>query len=123
MMELSENKIKRKARIRKILLSKNKSKRNRIIFHISNRHVYAQLLEVSTGNTLVTVSSASKGMKDFPGANKSTSEKLAEVFADQVMQKDAAGMANGYIFDRGGKPFHGVVKVFADKLREKGLKL
>lgn len=114
---------KRKIRVRSKIKNYNRSLRNRILFYVSNKHMYAQLLEVSTGNTLITISSSSDSMKDVKGNNKESAEKMAEIFSTLVKEKDKDGFDRGYIFDRGAKPYHGKVKAFADKLRESGLKL
>lgn len=120
---MNANQEKRKRRVRSKIKSRNRSLRNRILFYVSNRHLYAQLLDVSTGNTILTLSSDSAQFEDSKGNNKEIAEKMAEVFAKMVKEKDKKGIEEGYVFDRGTKPYHGKVKAFADKLRETGLKL
>jgi len=112
----------KKERVRNKIKRVNRSDRKRILLNLTNRHMNAQLIDDVTGKTVLTVSTMSienKGNKNL--ANKDNSKKLAELFADKVKEKNVAA-ENGFVFDRGGHLYHGKVAIFADVLREKGLK-
>ncbi|RME93819.1 MAG: 50S ribosomal protein L18 [Candidatus Hydrogenedentota bacterium] len=108
----------RKRRVRSKLKAFNRSGRKRIYFHITNKNLYAQVIDDSTGQTLATVTTVSKN-SDKNMANKQQAEALAERLAAKMQEKGLT--SEKFVFDRGGKRYHGRVKVFADKLREKGI--
>ena len=94
--------------------------RPRLCVFRSLSHIYAQVIDDTTGNTLASASSLDKEIKD----------KLA--FAGNVEGAKAVGalvaqraLANGIetvVFDRGGYLYHGRVAALADAAREAGLK-
>ncbi|WP_299327141.1 50S ribosomal protein L18 [uncultured Helicobacter sp.] len=113
-LELKKNlRIKRKMRIRDKL--KGTTTRPRISIFRSNKYLYAQAIDDVNGVTLATVD----GMKLKLGNNKDQAEQIAVVFAKTLKDK---GISSA-IFDRNGYLFHGVVKAFADSLRENGITL
>ncbi|HRP68045.1 MAG TPA: 50S ribosomal protein L18 [Turneriella sp.] len=122
---LNRQKSKRVARVRAHLRTANRAGKPRIAFHVSGRHLYAQVFDDATGKTLVTCSTLEKslqeaGVKSF--TNKSFSAKLAEALVGKMQSKNLK-LDTGYIFDRGAKLYHGRVQSFAEKLREKGVKI
>lgn len=122
---LNRQKAKRIARVRANLRKGNRSGKPRIYFHVSGRHLYAQVLDDNAGKTLLTCSTLDKslqaaGKKSF--TNKEFSAKLAEILVGK-MQSANLKLDAGYVFDRGAKLYHGRVKSFADALRAKGVKI
>lgn len=122
---LNRQKAKRVARVRAHLRRGNRSGKPRIYFHVSGRHLYAQVVDDNAGKTLLTCSTLDKslqtpGKKSF--TNKEFSAKLAEALVGK-MQSANLKLDAGYIFDRGAKLYHGRVKSFADALRAKGVKI
>ena len=106
-------------------LSKNNhSKKKRIFLMISNKHIYAQLMDTTTGKTITSVSTQDQAFKAEKRslANKLIAEKLAEIFYHKV-SKNLKNPQEEYYFDRGKRLYHGRVRVFADTLRKKGMKL
>lgn len=96
---------------------KSKLKRNiRISIFRSNKHLYAQLIDDSQGKTLTSASSLEFRNEKLSGKEKA--KKVAELFAERVLK---LGIQN-FAFDRSGYKYHGRIKIFADTLREKGLK-
>lgn len=96
----------------KILGSKDMPRLN---VYRSLSHMYAQLIDDSTGKTLVAASSLelkSKGKK--ADISKEVGKKLAE--------KALAEKIQACVFDRGGFRYHGRVKALAEGAREGGLK-
>jgi large subunit ribosomal protein L18 len=86
----------------------------------SSKHIYAQLVDSTSGRTLGTVSSRQKAVKDagYTGnveAAKRVGQALAELArANQVEQA---------VLNRNGFLYHGRVKALADAAREAGLRL
>jgi len=77
-------------------------------------HIYAQIIDDSTGRTLASVSSQSlKVSGGNVGAAKDVGKALAE--------KAKAASISRVRFDRRGRLFHGRVKALADAAREGGL--
>lgn len=94
--------------------------RPRLSVHRSSKHIYAQLIDDTTGNTLVAVGSAGKTMeKDVPyGGNI----KAAKVIGKKIAELAAAKGIKLAAFDRGHYRFHGRIKALALAANEAGLK-
>jgi len=122
---LNRQKAKRVARVRANLRKGNRAGKPRIYFHVSGRHLYAQVVDDIAGKTLLSCSTLDKSVqstavKSF--TNKEFSTKLAHTLVGK-MQAANLKLDAGYIFDRGAKLYHGRVKSFADALREKGVSI
>ena len=81
----------------------------------SNKEIYAQLIDDTTGKTIVAASSRDKKIENKD--NKS-STAIGKLIAEKAMK---AGVAK-VTFDRGGYLYHGRVKSLAEGAREAGLK-
>ena len=84
----------------------------------SNRQIYAQLIDDSTGTTIVSASSTEKSIID-KNINKIEKAKLV---GSLLAEKAKEAGVNSVKFDRGGFLYHGRVKSLADGARETGLK-
>ena len=86
----------------------------------SNNHMYAQIIDDSTGRTIV---SASTTQKDVKSQLEKTNDTAAAKFLGGVIGKRAveAGISE-VVFDRSGYIYHGKVAALADGAREAGLK-
>ncbi len=107
-----ERRYQRHLRVRKRVVGD--AERPRLVVYRSLKHIYAQLVDDSTGNTLLTVSSAV--IED--GANKTerssaVGKRVAELAKERGIER--------VVFDRGGYKFHGRVKAVAEGAREGGL--
>ncbi|MCB1145425.1 MAG: 50S ribosomal protein L18 [Leptospiraceae bacterium] len=112
----------RKNRVRKKIKEVNRTGKPRIFFAVTNKHLYAQLINDESGATLMSVSSLHPKLRQ-PGKslkNKEYAKKLAELFVE-TMQEKSLKLDQGYVFDRGASLYHGRVQVFAETLREKGV--
>ena len=110
---LSRLKIKRRVRA-KVFGSAEKP---RLSVYRSNNDIYAQLVDDSTGKTLLSFSSRSK---DFTASKAPKSQKSFEV----GKKIGAEALANGItkvVFDRNGYLYHGRIKSLADGARDGGL--
>ncbi|HEV2383444.1 MAG TPA: 50S ribosomal protein L18 [Terriglobia bacterium] len=85
----------------------------------SLNHIYAQLVDDATGQTLVTASSVDKevraGAKN--GGNVAAAKTVGKALAGRAQ---TAGIKQ-VVFDRGGYAYHGRVKALAETAREAGL--
>jgi large subunit ribosomal protein L18 len=97
------------------------SERPRLTIFRSLKHVYAQIVDDTTGKTLVAVSDLSKDtkeqFKDVKGQMK-LAKQVGQLAAKKAIEKNIKEV----VFDRNGYVFHGVVKAMADGAREGGLK-
>jgi large subunit ribosomal protein L18 len=86
----------------------------------SLKHIYAQVVDDSTGHTLVAASTLDKEVRKTlkGGGNVGAAKVVGQILAQRAL---AAGVAN-VVFDRGGYAYHGRVKALADAAREAGLK-
>ena len=83
----------------------------------SNKDIYAQLVDDTTGRTLAAASSREKEIFTAGGTKIEKSAKVGKVLAERAQ---AAGLT-AVVFDRGGYLYHGRVKGLADGAREGGL--
>ena len=103
----------RKARIRgKISGTANKP---RVSVFRSNKNFTAQAIDDTIGNTIVAVNGNKLGNKNTVEGVKATAAAMAEALKSKNITE--------VVYDRNGYLYHGVVKSFADSLRENGIKL
>ena len=94
--------------------------RPRLAVFRSNNHMYAQIIDDTVGNTLV---SASTTQKDVKAELEKTNDVAAASYLGKVIAERA--LAKGItevVFDRGGFIYHGKIEALADAAREAGLK-
>ena len=92
------------------------SEKPRLCVFRSNMNIYAQIIDDTTGRTLVSASSLEKGFESG-GPKKEISKKVGEAIAKKALE---AGIKT-VVFDRGGYQYHGRVKELAEAAREGGL--
>ena len=107
------NKIRR--RIRKSLTGT--AVRPRLSVHRSNKEIYAQIIDDTTGKTL---SAASSRDKDFSAEGNKAD--VAKLVGKAIAEKAKEAGIEAVAFDRGGYLYHGRVKQLAEGAREGGLK-
>jgi large subunit ribosomal protein L18 len=97
------------------------AERPRLTVFRSLRHVYAQVVDDSTGTTLFGVSDVSKEVveqfKDVKG-QVAIGKKVGQLLARKAVEKNIVQV----VFDRNGFRYHGAVKAVAEGAREGGLK-
>ena len=84
----------------------------------SNKQIYAQIIDDTTGKTLCSASSLDKDLKLANGGNAEAAAKVGTLVAKRAL----ALKVEAVVFDRGGYVFHGRVKALADAARAAGLK-
>lgn len=117
--EYSNNKRqKRHLRIRKTV--NGTPERPRLNVYRSLNHMYAQIIDDSTGRTLVSASTLDKEIieKLESTGNKEAAKVIGKIVAERALAKGIEEV----IFDRSGYIYHGRVKELADGAREGGLK-
>ena len=108
----------RRERIKKGVRKKitGTTERPRLSVFRSNRGIYAQIIDDSTGTTLVASSTVELGEK--AGLNITNSKAVGKMIAE----KSAAAGVQTVVFDRNGYLYHGNIKALAEGAREGGLK-
>lgn len=107
---------KRKARIRK-KLKKSSSDKMRLSVFRSAKHIYAQIIDDSSGITVASASTLENSSSGL-GSNISSASKVGSEIAKKAID---AGVKEVF-FDRGSYKYHGRVKALAENAREAGLK-
>ena len=109
--------LKRQARVRKKITGS--PARPRLNVFKSARHIYAQLIDDTTGVTLVAASTllgdVAEGLS-YTG-NIEAATKVGAAIAKKALEKDITAV----VFDRNGFLYHGRIKALADAARENGL--
>lgn len=95
------------------------AERPRLAVFRSNNHMYAQVIDDTVGNTLVSASTLDKEVKaELEKTNNvEAAAHLGTVIAKKALDKGI----NTVVFDRGGFIYEGKIKALADAAREAGL--
>ena len=95
------------------------AERPRLAVFRSNNHMYAQIIDDTVGNTLVSASTLEKDIKAelTKTNNVDAAAYLGTVIAKRAIEKGIKEV----VFDRGGFIYHGKVAALADAAREAGL--
>ena len=91
--------------------------RPRLNVYRSEKHIYAQVIDDTKGETLCSASSVEKSFSGL-GSNKEAARKIGKAVAERAVKKGIETV----VFDRGGYIYHGRVKELAEAAREGGLK-
>jgi len=103
-------------RIRKKL--QGTAQRPRLNVYRSLNHIYAQVIDDMSGQTLVSASTAEGKVEDRrTGGNVAAAKSVGKTIAERAKAKGVTKV----VFDRGGYIYHGRVKALADAAREAGL--
>jgi large subunit ribosomal protein L18 len=114
----SDARLKRKKRVRKKIYGT--PERPRLAVFKTTRHIYAQVIDDSTGRTLVSASTISKDLKPKV-QGISGNIRGAALVGETIGKKGTANGITEVVFDRGSFPYHGRVRALADAARENGL--
>jgi large subunit ribosomal protein L18 len=107
----------RRFRVRRSI--RGTTERPRLTIFRTHKHIYAQVVDDSTGRTLASASSMDKVLRDGLGfgGNKQAAEAIGKAVAERAK---AAGVSQ-VCFDRGSFRYHGRVAALADAARAAGL--
>jgi large subunit ribosomal protein L18 len=108
---------KRHRRVRKHVFGM--PERPRLNVFRSHKHIYAQVIDDTTGNTLVAASTVDVELRG-KASGKSKTEQ-AHLVGSAVAERAIDAGVKKVVFDAGGYKYHGRVKALADAAREAGL--
>ncbi len=109
--------LKRQARVRRKVCGTGE--RPRLCIFRSAKHIYAQIIEDTTGTTLVSASTLCKEVSE--GLKGTGNIDAAKAVGAAVAKKALAKDIKEVVFDRNGFLYHGRIKGLADAAREAGL--
>jgi len=113
----TESRLKRQVRVRKKICGT--SQRPRLNVFKSARHIYAQLIDDTSGETLASASTlideVASGLA-YTGNSEAAGKVGAEI-ARRALAQDITTV----VYDRNGFLYHGRVKALAEAARENGL--
>jgi len=93
------------------------TERPRLAVYRSLNHIYAQVIDDTSGKTLATASTTEKALAGKTGGNVEAAKTVGKAIAERAL---GAGIST-VVFDRGGYLYHGRVKALLDATREAGL--
>lgn len=111
----SNTRKKRQARIRAKITGT--AKRPRVSIFRSNKYIYLQLIDDTSGKTLIGMNE--KNVKLTAKTRLEKAKELGNMFAKKATEQKI----HTVIFDRSGYAYHGRIKEVAEGLREGGLKV
>ena len=91
--------------------------RPRLAVFRSLNHIYAQVIDDSTGRTLAAASTVER---DLRGSRQTKTEE-AKIVGRLVAERARSAGVERVVFDRAGFRYHGRIKSLADAAREAGL--
>ena len=113
----SEIRVKKHTRLRNRFAGT--AERPRLAVFRSNNHMYAQIIDDTVGNTLVSASTLQKDVKaELEKTNNvDAAAYLGKVIAEKALEKGIKEV----VFDRGGFIYQGKIAALAEAAREAGL--
>ncbi len=111
----SNRRLRIKRRIRKVVAGT--AERPRMSVFRSNKEIYAQLIDDTTGKTILSASSREKEVAGKKVAKIEQATLVGKLVAEKAQKEGISTVS----FDRNGYLYHGRVKAMADGAREGGL--
>jgi large subunit ribosomal protein L18 len=93
------------------------AERPRLAVFRSLKHISAQIIDDTKGETLVSASSVGKSGAIANGGNVAGAKALGKLIAERAKDKGIQKV----VFDRGGFLYHGRIRALAEAAREAGL--
>jgi len=91
--------------------------RPRLVVSRSSRHLVAQIVDDSIGQTLVSASTMEADLRSATADKSAKARTVGALIADRAKAKGISTV----VFDRGGSKYHGRIAALADAARENGL--
>lgn len=113
----SEARRRRHARVRRKVVGT--AERPRLNVFRSLQHIYAQVIDDTTGRTLVSASTLDAKLRDE--ISQLDVHERAKAVGRAVAERAKAAGIEQVVFDRSGYPYHGRIKAVAEGSREGGL--
>ncbi len=114
-IDVNKKRLVRHKRVRAKISGTAERPRLNVFRSLSN--IYAQIIDDTTGMTLVSASTVEKGFEGN-GGNKEAAKKVGIMIAERAKEKGITDV----VFDRGGYVYHGRVQELAEGAREGGLR-
>ena len=117
-MDRAKQRVEARGRIRQRIRRKvaGTSERPRLAVFKSLKHVYVQVIDDASGQTIVSASTRDKET-GTQGSNAAAAKAVGAAIAKKAKDKGITRV----VFDRGGYLYHGNIKALADAARENGL--
>ncbi len=93
--------------------------RPRLAVFRSNKHIYAQVIDDTTGHTHAAASTAEAALRSGSTADVAAAKAVGQLVGERAK---AAGISK-VVFDRGGFRYHGRVAALCDGARAAGLEV
>ena len=118
MATVADRTLRRTAKVRRNIRAAAGTRARLSVFR-SSKHIYAQVIDDTKGETVASASSLEKEMRGSlkTGANIDAAKAVGKLLAQRASAKGIKDV----VFDRGGYLYHGRVKALADAAREGGL--
>jgi len=106
-----------KRRIRLRSKISGSSEQPRLCVFVSNKYIYAQIIDDDKGNTLIAASTKEKNFNMDGKKNIEAAQRLGKIIAQRALESGIKKV----VFDRSGYKYHGRVMAIAEAMREFGL--
>jgi large subunit ribosomal protein L18 len=118
MATVTDRTLRRTAKVRRNVRAAAGGRARLSVFR-SSKHIYAQVIDDTKGETVAAASSVEKDLRGQlkTGANVAAAKAVGKLVAERAAAKGVKDV----VFDRGGYLYHGRVKALADAAREGGL--
>ena len=93
------------------------AERPRLVVSRSSRHLVAQIVDDSIGQTLVSASTLESTLRENTGDKSAKARIVGSEIAKRAKEKGISSV----VFDRGGNKYTGRIAALADSARENGL--
>ena len=113
-----EGRARRHKRVRKKVVGT--AQRPRLSVFRSLKHIYVQLVDDGSSETMLSISTLSKDFREKIkfGGNVVAAKAVGKMLGEIALSNKITSV----VFDKGGYLYHGRIKVLADAAREAGLK-
>ena len=113
----NESRKQRKKRVQRKIFGT--SKRPRLNVYRSTKHIHAQIIDDTTGSTLVSVSTLQPAISQK--AKDKTKKEQAQLVGEEIAKKAKEAKVKKVVFDRAGYVYMGRVRALAEAARNAGL--
>lgn len=97
------------------------SQRPRLAVRRTLKHIYAQIIDDTSGTTIVQVGSRGKEFAAKVAGKATTKKEISKIVGELLAEQAKEKGVSTVVFDRKGYLFHGRVQALAEAAREKGL--
>jgi large subunit ribosomal protein L18 len=116
-LKTHELRLRRHRRVRKHVIGT--AERPRLSVFRSNKHIAAQVIDDTTGRTIVAASTLEAALREGATGNIAAATEVGKLIASRAKSEGVTKV----VFDRGGSRYHGRVAALAEAAREAGLEL